>query len=351
MKICFLTDISNNDVFGKEFIEYFKKNNDVTVITFNDEIKTNLFSKVMYTKKMLKVIKPDVLMSCNADGPAFISALSGFHPFVLFSYGSDVSYHGHRMELSNLIVKYVVFKADVIVSQDKMIYERLLQLGVKPNKIVLKHWGVDSCFYHIGNKNKKYDVVNIHGYNTTYYRYVDVFLKTVSILDKRGVELKSLLIGNNGYYDKVIHRFGLTTRVLEQKSFLKPKEFRDVLWESKLMVDCMYPPYHDGCGYGIGLVQAMSCGTPVICADRRVIKLGGVDKWFYGMVFKHNDSIQLADKIECLLNDDVALKTISSLNRKSVEKNFDKTKNMFFIENEIKKKVDVFYGRRGWNRV
>jgi glycosyltransferase involved in cell wall biosynthesis len=369
MKICFITDISEKDVFGLDFVNYFSKDNDVEVITFFDynpklipssvkvyrllnPINYNYPEKKVYLKQFLKLVelsknilaetKPDMVISLNMDGHSLLSALSGFHPFIWFSYGSDISYGMYLSFYNKQKGKYILSKADMIFVQDKLMYDRLRQLRVRPKKIIVRHWGVDIDFYHMNeSKEKLYDVVNIHGYNTTYYRYVDVYLEALSILRNRGIKLKAVLIGNKGmigntgFYNKIIDNLGLTD-ILIQKEFLSSVELRDMFWKTRIMVDPMYPQYHDGCGYGIGLIQAMASGLPLICADRKCTVMSDEDKWFYGLVFRHCDADDLADKIELLLGDKVRQDNISKYNRLSVEKCFDRDKNMEYIEWAIK---------------
>jgi len=351
--MCFITDISTMDVFGLEFVNYFSKCNQVSVITLSgyDVSKVDSgvdvyrlrygnrygFLRVVRTvKQLLKNIEPDVIVSLNMDGHALVSALSGFHPFVLFSYGSDVSYNMFLSFYRNIKFRFILFKADKVFSQDKMMLDRLLRVGVEPGKIEMMHWGVDTSFFYPNKRVEKvFDVINIHGYNTTFYRYVDLYLKALALLKDKGFFVKAVLLGNTGFYDDLIDELGIGD-VLCQAGFQQREEFRGLLWESRLLVDPMYPCFHDGCGFGMGLVQAMGCGTPVLCADRRGVLLDGVDRWFYGGVFRHCDVFDMVDKIMCLLGDEQMLETISYKNYFSVLKNFDKRKNMFCIEDKIR---------------
>jgi glycosyltransferase involved in cell wall biosynthesis len=357
MKICFITDISTRDVFGLEFVNAFAENHEVSVITFSgfDSKKVNksvtvyhrclrgrlyrLLMSVRYARERLKEINPDVVISLDAGRHAFISVLTGFHPFILFSYGSDVSYRAYLLKLGNLVTRYVVLKADCILAQDKVMYGRLLELGVKPEKIFICHWGVDTKFFHPIEAEKDFDIVNIHGYNVTFYRYINVYLEALKILKDRGVVFRALLVGNEGFYDDLIQRLGIGD-VLEQKGFLDEKGLRDVFWRSRVMVDPMYPKYHDGCGYGVGLVQAMACGVPLVCADRECIMMDGDDRWYHGLVFRHGDAVDLADKIMLLLGDDVICDDVSRMNRLSVKYWFNREHNLVLIEHMIQRVID-----------
>ena len=49
-----------------------------------------IYSKRKFIRKIIKQIEPDILHGVWIPEHGFISALSGFHPFVLMPWGSDV---------------------------------------------------------------------------------------------------------------------------------------------------------------------------------------------------------------------------------------------------------------------
>lgn len=369
MKVCFITDISVQDVFGLEWINRFAEKTNVSVITFSsyqpEKVDQRiavyhtmlrgpgimrLLQSVRFAKEKLRIIKPDVVISLDAGRHAFVSVLTGFHPFILFSYGSDVAYRTRLLRIGNLITRIIIRRADRILSQDIIAKKRMIDLGVKPEKIFVKHWGVDTCFFHPSRKMKCYDIINIHGYNTTDYRYLDIYLKAIYLLKKRGVKIKALLLGNNGYYDKIIHDLGIMD-VLNQDRFVSRDHLREYLWRSKIMIDPVYPKYgSDAFGYGIGIIQAMANGTPLVLADRPVTKLTGMDCWFYGKTFTHCDPVSLADTIESLLKNENEQKKISKENRRSAILNFDSKKNTDDIINDIQKLVYRYQGYQEYRR-
>jgi len=236
----------------------------------------------------------------------------------------------------SFIIKYIMRKADMILAQDVVMGNRIKSIVGKNKKIVVKHWGVDTGFFNYKNNGKTYDVVNLHGYSQYYYRYVDIYLKALSLLKNQGILFKPVLVGNNGFYDKLIQSLDIQD-ILVQKEYLTPSDYKTILYDSKLLVDPMYPEFNDGCGFGIATIEAMSCGTPILLADRECAMLNGKNKWFYGFIFKHCDIQSLADNIQFLLDDKILRNNISIMNRGSVEKNFDRDINRGFILDEIKK--------------
>jgi glycosyltransferase involved in cell wall biosynthesis len=91
-------------------------------------------------KKNLDKVKPDVLIGCWASTYGFYSACSGFHPFVLFVWGSDVLVFPKKYFPLKPFVVYSLRKADVVVVDSEVQREAAIKLGCEPAKIVKFPW-------------------------------------------------------------------------------------------------------------------------------------------------------------------------------------------------------------------
>jgi hypothetical protein len=113
MRICYLADARSGHT--KRWIEYFAKDNEVDLITFDyatkdgafitekDYIKMgvrvhkiprkipNLLLTPVIVRRLIHKIAPDVLHAHYATQYGFCGAFSGFHPFILSVWGSDVT--------------------------------------------------------------------------------------------------------------------------------------------------------------------------------------------------------------------------------------------------------------------
>jgi glycosyltransferase involved in cell wall biosynthesis len=167
MKICLVGNL--NSIHMQRFIRYFTGKNqyEIHIITSspmgilwlsNQEdmvnVKPHLIGrhgshspfnflwKIIQTRRIIKSIHPDVVHAHYAFGPGTFAAFSGFHPFVLSTWGSDI-YIDTRSFWKRLLIRYALRKADAVTCEDHLIKDLLLKLGVKAERIKPFNFGVD----------------------------------------------------------------------------------------------------------------------------------------------------------------------------------------------------------------
>ena len=95
-------------------------------------------------KFQIRKIRPDVLHAHQVTDTALLGALSGFHPFVVTPWGSDVLIIPHKSWVAHKIAETVLKKADLITCDAEHIIAHLVKLGADYNKIKLINFGVDT---------------------------------------------------------------------------------------------------------------------------------------------------------------------------------------------------------------
>ena len=98
--------------------------------------------KVAMLKRFLKDIRPDILIGCGGLDYGFVSALSGYKPFVLFIWGSEVLVFPRILPF-RAIVKYSLKKANLVVLDSFVQLKACIKLGCDRRKIIRLPW-VDS---------------------------------------------------------------------------------------------------------------------------------------------------------------------------------------------------------------
>ena len=74
---------------------------------------------VRLLKKVLQEEKPDILHAHYATSYGLVAALSGYHPFVLSVWGSDVYEFPEQSFVNRTAVKYMLGKADRVLSTSR----------------------------------------------------------------------------------------------------------------------------------------------------------------------------------------------------------------------------------------
>lgn len=154
-------------VYDALFLSYLTQSNTVSFLTFNRNpqrvsgkeivvkmpFSTDLLPRIeglrMYVfcffrafllRFSLKRIKPDVLLGCVATKYGFYSALSGFKPFILIIWGSDILIAPKRFFLFRLMVKFTLKKANAVIVDSEVQRNAAIQLGCDPRKILKFPW-------------------------------------------------------------------------------------------------------------------------------------------------------------------------------------------------------------------
>lgn len=96
--------------------------------------KTNPLSKaagilrhlhaVRYLKKIIRKENPDILHAHYATSFGLVASLTGFHPFLLSVWGSDVYIYPEQSALNRKIVEYSLNKADKVLSTSRIMAKR-----------------------------------------------------------------------------------------------------------------------------------------------------------------------------------------------------------------------------------
>jgi glycosyltransferase involved in cell wall biosynthesis len=110
---------------------------------------------VVQVRKIIADIRPDVLHAHSVEDVALLGALSGFHPFVVTPWGSDVLVAPKESAIARWKVKYSLRKADLITCDAEHIKKPLVELQAAPEKINLIYFGVDVDKFKPGPKDLK----------------------------------------------------------------------------------------------------------------------------------------------------------------------------------------------------
>ena len=137
MKICYLADAKS--IHTQRWVKYFADNghevhlissgafegNDLGNVIFHQlkrvnpqkrivSVPINLFFDLIQVRKFLKEICPDILHAHYVADYGIIGALTGFHPFVITAWGSDILIEPNKSKIIKVIVKFTLKQADLI---------------------------------------------------------------------------------------------------------------------------------------------------------------------------------------------------------------------------------------------
>lgn len=260
------------------------------------------FSKLIYLKAVrevkgiLKDFKPDILHAHYASSYGLIGALSGFHPYIISMWGSDIFGFPNYSFLHKSILKFNLSKADKLLSTSIKMKTEAAKYTKK--EILVIPFGIDV------NKFKAKDVNSI-------FEKDDIVIGTIKTLEKiYGIEylirafkivktklserkIKLLLVGE-GTQRKNLEALAIELNIYSDIVFMGYVN-SDEVENYHNMLD-IYIAVSLQESFGVAVLEASACGKPVIVSN-----VGGlpevVDDGKTGIIVEKENPYQLADAL------------------------------------------------------
>lgn len=296
------------------------------MIRFNSS-KTSL-SKLIYLKALIQIkslikeIKPDILHAHYASSYGLLGALSGFQPYIISVWGSDVLTFPKISVLHKKLLKFSLSKANIILATSKYLAKETANYTNKT--IQNTPFGVDLTKFKYSNSRELFneaDIVigTIKSLEKIYG--IDTLIKAFSIVKKKheNIPLKLLIVGN-GSEEKVLKK--LAGEIYGGKDIIF-KDFvnHDIIHKYHNMIDIpVYLSHQES--FGVAVIEAMACCKPVI-----VSSVGGfkeiVTDGQEGFIVPPSDVDAAAEAISKLIINTKLRRIFGYNGRKKVEKLYD----------------------------
>ncbi len=232
----------------------------------NSGSKLSYLSQSKIVKKIIDDFKPDFLHAHYASSYGLIGALTGFHPFYISVWGTDVFVFPKSNSISKFILKYNLKKADAVFSTSKAMAKETNLYTNKP--IEITPFGIDTnVFYPNKIKAPYFESADfIFGtIKTMEENYAnDIIIKAFAQLKKQtSKNIKLLMIGGGSLIPelkKLCIELGIENHV-HFTGELK----QALVAEHHNMIDCFLNTSINE-SFGVSVVEAMACGVPIIAS-------------------------------------------------------------------------------------
>lgn len=293
---------------------------------------------VSILKKIIKHFKPDILHAHYATSYGLVGALANFHPFVISAWGTDVMKFPAKNFVAKSILKFNFKKADLLCATSFTILDYINQVIKVPVSVIpfginineFKPKKVESLFgpddFILGSIKPVESLYNI-----------DVLVRSFATLLPKYTNLKLLIIGD-GTERTALIELCKKLGVFEKVIFPGRIPFKEIS-NYYNMIDILVniSEYES---FGVSVVEAMACGTPVIVTNvgglKEVVKDDSV-----GLKVNIGDVDDTIKAIERLINDKALYDQLSVNARKHVIEKYNWDDNLKQMIDEYNKLLNT----------
>ncbi len=251
-------------------------------------------------KRVLRSVRPDVLHAGPVPTVAFLAAMSGFHPLVSMSWGSDLLRDIDQDPIQYRAAHYALKKSDVLIGDCHAVQQKAAKLGFPAERVVLFPWGVDLNQFSPGPGDvlrsqlgwqEAFILLSLRSWEPVYG--VDVIARAFVRAAQQEPGLRLLLLGSGSQSERI--RDILLRGQVEKRVFFGDQVSNAMLPDYYRAADLYLSASHSD-GSSVSLMEALACGRPVLVSD-----IAGNREWLEnspaGWLFSDGDENALADGI------------------------------------------------------
>ncbi len=304
----------------------------------------NLISSVIQVRRLTKRIKPDILYAHYITGYGFLGALSGFHPFMVTAMGSDILVEPEQHSFIKIITKFTLRKADLVTCHGGILLERIVELGVKREKVQAINLWVDPQKFsplplHRRSSIRKqlglFDsptVISTRDFKPVYD--IETLVRAIPLVLEKVPDAKFVIAGQGveGDHGSYLKELAKSLGVLDSARFvgwIPHDEIPGYLASADIYVSTSLSD-----GAPVSTLEAMACELPVVVTEsgehRRWVKDG-----INGFVVPMRSPEALASKISYLLENENDRSKFGKANRPVARQIAD-------YEKEVEKQEKLF---------
>jgi L-malate glycosyltransferase len=229
--------------------------------------KTGYLFSLPGIKRAIRNFKPDLLHAHYASSYGFLGALTGFSPFIISVWGSDIFDFPKRSIFHRMIIENNLRKADLILSTSRIMAEETGKYTRKEVRVI--PFGIDLSEFKplrsLKRQHSKQIVIgSIKNIETIYG--TEYLIRAFKITHERSpdYDLRLMIIGDGSQrkdMERLVSRLGLSDRVL----FTGRIEYRKiVLYHNRIDIFVNISLQES---FGVSVLEASACGKPVIASN------------------------------------------------------------------------------------
>lgn len=288
----------------------------------NSLLKLQYLFYIKKIRRIIKVIKPDIVHAHYATSYGLLGILSRFHPIIISLWGTDVYDFPNNSFAHKAVFKYILSNSDKILStSNAMKYEA----AKYTNKCILTiPFGIDTSIFKpkFLSAKKESDCIRIGTIkNLEAIHGIDNLIRSFHIVQNRhpAIHLKLLIVGN-GSQKSLLQELVKSLQLDNNVAFLGNIPY-DMILKFYQNIS-IYMNLTKSESFGVAVLEASSCGIPVVVSN-----VGGlpeiIEDGKNGFVVPYGNIIASANALEKLVINRSLREEMGKYGRERVKKYYE----------------------------
>lgn len=278
-------------------------------------------------RRLLRDLAPDVIHAHSVGGYAWAARWTGFQPFVLTPWGTDILVDIQESRVNRLLTTSALRKAPLVVTDGQHFVDILVGLGVARERIEVLTFGTDTTKFSgradpARRRELGFDDCNVVISTRTPNPVHDVgcFVRAIPDILAKCSNTRFIVVGDGTEresLEELAHELGVTSRV-RFTGMVGESEMRELLSVSDVYVSTSLMD----AGLAGSTAEAMAMSLPIVQtdnSDNRYWAPPGVG----GYLFENGASAHLAEAVAKLLADPQERSEMGARNREMVCREYD----------------------------
>ena len=224
-------------------------------------------------KAILQELKPDLIQAGPVQSCGLMTAIAGFNPFIVVSWGSDILLDAERDELWKWMTQYTLERSEMLFCDCDAVRHKVQQiLPYDDARIVQFPWGIDPAQFTPGKTSlplrkragweDAFIILSTRSWEPVYG--MDVLIKAFAAAYEKNNKLRLILMGNGSLeaeINSLIESRGLGDAVFRTGRTTQ-EEIPEYFRAADLYLSCAHSD-----GTSISLLEAMASGLPVVVTN------------------------------------------------------------------------------------
>ena len=311
-----------NKELSKSYAKYNVKVSSANLKSKIKELREPNISKLKYIlsfpilKKMIKKFKPDLIHAHYASSYGFLALLTGFRPFIVSVWGSDIYYFPEKNKINKYLINLLIKKPDTVCSTS-FAMKQVIEKEYRRYDVDVIPFGIDiDSFFPIVKKKKKFTVGTIKSIEN--HNGIDCLIDAASIvINNYKKDINFMIVGEGSLKNKMKKK-AVDLKVDQKLKFVGFVDHKNVLkYYNDLSVFIAVSTRES---FGVSILEASACEIPSITSNVGGLTEVNVNN-VTGIVIEPNNPQKLAESIINLYeNEKLRLKLGTGARKRVLEK-------------------------------